>query len=35
MPNHVRNRIIMKDIGRIYPECFDFNEFIPMPECIK
>lgn len=35
MPNHVRNRIIMKDIGKIYPECFDFNEFIPMPECIK
>lgn len=35
MPNHVRNKIIMKDIGRIYPECFDFNEFIPMPECIK
>ena len=35
MPNHVRNRIIMRDIGKIYPEYFDFNEFIPMPECIK
>lgn len=35
MPNYVRNRIIMKDIGKIYPEYFDFNEFIPMPECIK
>lgn len=35
MPNYVRNRIIMKDIGKFYPECFDFNEFIPMPECIK
>ena len=35
MPNHVRNRITMKDIGKFYPECFDFNEFIPMPECIK
>lgn len=35
MPNYVRNRIIMKDIGKFYSECFDFNEFIPMPECIK
>lgn len=35
MPNYVRNRIIMKDIGKLYPEYFDFNEFIPMPECIK
>lgn len=35
MPNYVCNRIIMKDIGKIYPECFDFNEFVPMPECIK
>ena len=35
MPNYVRNRIIMKDIGKLYPECFDFNEFVPMPECIK
>ena len=25
----------MKDIGKLYPECFDFNEFVPMPECIK
>ena len=35
MANYVCNRIIMKDIGKIYPECFDFNEFIPMPECIR
>lgn len=35
MPNYVRNRIIMKDIGKLYPEYFDFNEFVPMPECIK
>ena len=35
MPNYVRNRIIMKDIGKIYPEYFDFNEFVPLPECIK
>lgn len=35
MPNYVRNRIIMKDIGKIYYRDFDFNEFIPVPDCIE
>jgi hypothetical protein len=25
----------MKDIGKIYPEYFDFNEFVPTPDCIE
>ena len=35
MPNHVKHKIIMEGIGELYPKRFDFNEFIPMPDCIK